>query len=385
MEMFSDLNLSKAAFLSIAVVFVFVILMGNIQAENLNSHKTMTARTLGMGGAFTGVADDPAAVIYNPAGLVESEAAGILISGGAQADNPADFSELLDVGEDFQDLPQQSPQEILDDLPARVNAAGQGAGVISLGSSALGGDLRADMKGHTSTDELTADLNYESDTNLRLGLSSDIVRIPAEVGTAAYGINLRYNSRNTGGYQIFEENNSMYRRREEKSGAGLAFDGGLLLQMTPLVHMGVMVENIWAQEFEMTGEKETYEYDVVDDNWEKDDERSDSSLIEPVNPARQGRIGIAARIPGIKTTVAADLENAPILSETDDDPVLFLGAENEMIFDSIRLRACTYSYSERVFTAGAGLKLPALTADIGAGHSPGGDFTSVIAQVKLGF
>lgn len=365
---------------------VFLLMMaGSARAESRELRKTMTARSLGMGGAFTAVADDGGAVIYNPAGLVESDFMGVMAAGGAQADNPTEFRGLLEAGDDFAAGIEDSPEDILAGLPTDVSAVGQGLVSLSLGTSAVAGDLRSEISGFADEDALEADLNYSSNGSARVGLSADILRIPAEVGTAAYGLNLRYNRLADGSYRIYKEDGDTYRKWEETAGAGLAVDGGLLLQMTPLVHMGLMVENAWAQSFDLTGEREVYEYDDPEEEWERDETKSEADLRREFSPDRKGRIGVAARIPVIKTTVAADLENAPLLSETEADPVLFLGMENEMLFETISLRAGTYSFDSRVFTAGAGISLAGAEADIGAGYSPGGNFATVMVQLGLGF
>ena len=354
-------------------------------------NRPMSARVLGMGGAFTAVADDNSALVYNPAGLAANGTGGLMLSGGAGAEDIREFRSRLETGEDFlvnDDF--DDPEDFVEDLPESLSASAEGLASIGLGTSAVGGDLRAAADGVADSEDVEVEINYLSNANVRLGLSSEIFRVPAEVGTATYGINLRYNRIDTGNYEIYEanENNEPVYRREtqELDGSGLALDGGLLLQLTPMVHMGVMVDNVLAQDIELSGSREVYEYSYDNgDEWEKDDERSDPNYTEDYSPSRRGRIGIAARVPVIGTTFALDLENAPVLSDTDEDPVLFIGAENEMIFDTIRLRAGTYSRENRVFTAGAGINLGGASVDLGAGHSPGGDFTRAQIQLGLGF
>ena len=359
-------------------------------AAGLNN-RSMSARVLGMGGAFTAVADDSAALIYNPAGLADNGTGALMFSGGAGAEEISEFRRHLETGEDFLagDDDFDSPEDFVEDLPESVSAAAEGLASIGLATSAVGGDLRAEISGHADADDVEADINYLSNSNVRLGLSSKIFRVPAEVGTATYGINLRYNRIDAGNYELYQDDDEKYVRESlERDGSGLAMDGGLLLQLTPMVQMGVMVDNILAQDIELSGSREVYKYSYDNDSngsWEKDDERSDPNYTENYGPSRRGRIGLAARVPVIGTTFALDLENAPVLSDTDEDPVLYMGAENEMIFDTIRLRAGTYSRENRVFTAGAGINLAGASVDIGAGHSPGGNFTSLQVQLGLGF
>lgn len=371
--------LKKLGFFIIVLSLVFLITF-EVEAESdlepLMSAEAL-ARPYGMGGAFTAVSDDASALIFNPAGLYQSGRLGFLASGGLVADNVFKYGELAESIDNFSEG-ADSPEAFLDSLPDEVNLTGQGLLGFKLGSAGAGGNFQARLRGEK--DSSSANYNYQLLQDGRLGLSGDIFTIPAEVGIASYGVNIRYQRLTRGEYNLDINGNDSSQSQWQATDSGFAVDGGLMLQMTPMVKLGVMIENLWAADLELAADERVYSYD---DGWDLDER---NLRQEVYSPARSSRVGVSARVPVIGTTLAADIDNFPILTEDKaGDPVLYLGFENDMLLRLVTVRGGTYNEpdGERVFTAGFGLNFAGGSADLGAGFAPGGNRSSIQAAVSL--
>ncbi len=371
--------------LLIVVLSLILAVSIDVRAEN-NNLKPITsadaiARSYGMGGAFTAVSDDASALIFNPAGLYQSGSIGFLVSGGMVADDVFQYGELADSINKFSE-DAENPGEFLYNLPEELNLTGQGLLGFKLGSAGAGGNFQARLVG--DKDSSGATYRYQLLQDGRLGLSGNIFTIPAEVGIASYGLNIRYQRLTRGEYELVieDENDKSVQRGWQATDSGFAVDGGLMLQMTPLVKLGVMVENLWAADLELAANEMEYTYN--DNNgWELTNE---ASRREEYSPVRRSRVGVSARVPVIGTTLTADIDNFPILTEDKaGDPILYLGFENDMLLSLITVRGGTYKESdgERVLTAGFGLNFAGGSADVGAGFAPGGNRSSIQAAVSL--
>ena len=249
--------------LLIVVLSLILAVSIDVRAEN-NNLKPITsadaiARSYGMGGAFTAVSDDASALIFNPAGLYQSGSIGFLVSGGMVADDVFQYGELADSINKFSE-DAENPGEFLYNLPEELNLTGQGLLGFKLGSAGAGGNFQARLVG--DKDSSGATYRYQLLQDGRLGLSGNIFTIPAEVGIASYGLNIRYQRLTRGEYEsvIEDENDKSVQRGWQATDSGFAVDGGLMLQMTPLVKLGVMVENLWAADLELAANEKEYTY-----------------------------------------------------------------------------------------------------------------------------
>src|SRR6056297_863455 len=90
--------MKKILIFTFALFLVFGITF-NSNAQNNEDIPVMTAKAFSMGGAFTGVADDVGAVLFNPAGLTQSGIVGFQgnagVSGVDQFNNYTKLAELL--------------------------------------------------------------------------------------------------------------------------------------------------------------------------------------------------------------------------------------------------------------------------------------------------
>ncbi|MFN2362757.1 MAG: hypothetical protein ABR596_00545 [Halarsenatibacteraceae bacterium] len=372
--------------LLIVILSLISVVSIDVRAEN-NTLQPITsaeaiARSYGMGGAFTAVSDDASALIFNPAGLYQSGKIGFIVSGGMVADNVFQYGELADSINKFSE-DAEKPHEFLYNLPEELNLTGQGLLGFKLGSAGAGGNFQARLVG--DKDSSGATYKYQLLQDGRLGLSGDIFTIPAEVGIASYGLNIRYQRLTRGEYELVmnDDNDDAPLQREwQATDSGLAVDGGLMLQMTPLVKLGVMIENLWAADLDLAANQRIYKYDE-NEGWGSPEE---NYRQEEYSPARSSRVGLSARLPVIGTTLSADIDNFPILTEDKaGDPILYLGFENDMLLSLITVRGGTYKEAdgERVLTAGFGVNFAGGSADVGAGFAPGGNRSSIQGAVSL--
>lgn len=374
--------IKKLGFLIIVLSLVLVISI-EIEAKNSDIKPLMSAEVLarpyGMGGSFTAVSDDASALIFNPAGLYQSGRLGFLASGGLVADDVFQYGELAESIDKFS-VDAESPIEFLQSLPDEMNLTGQGFLGFKLGFAGAGGNFQARIKG--GKDDSGARYDYQLHQDGGVGLSGNIFTIPADVGIASYGVNIRYQRLTRGEYELGINGVDSFQREWQATASGLAVDGGLLLQMTPMIRLGVMIENLWAADLTLASNEKVYVYNG-NERWELDEE---INRQEEYSPARSSRIGVSVRVPVIGTTLAADIDNFPVLTEDKaGDPILYLGFENDMLFRLVTIRGGTYRESdgERVLTAGFGLNFAGSSIDLGAGFAPGGNRSSIQAAVSL--
>lgn len=90
------ISLKTPVFAILIVLFLLLSAVPARPAEAVNIE--LLVRPFGMGRAFTAVADDAAALIYNPAGLSQSSLIRFMASGGLMASDVREYGELLAAG-----------------------------------------------------------------------------------------------------------------------------------------------------------------------------------------------------------------------------------------------------------------------------------------------
>ncbi|MGM0420881.1 MAG: hypothetical protein ACQEQG_07765 [Bacillota bacterium] len=369
----------------IAVLLLFLLWPGSLLAQDLQplTSADVIARPYGMGGAFTAISDDASALIFNPAGLYQSGKLGLLASGGFVSDDIFKYGELAESIDRFS--PEaDDPQAFIEALPKDVNLTGQGIFGFKLGSAGAGGHFQSIIEGERREDY--ADYEYQMLQDGRIGLSGKIAALPAEIGLASYGINLRYQKITRGDYllDVARENGtitSATQKEWQAADSGFAVDAGVMVQLTPMMRMGIMIENLWAAELNFQARERSYEY--INSGWT---EESSNLREESYIPPRSGRVGVALRAPVIGTTFVADVDNFPGFSVSRaGEPTLYLGVENDMLLNLLTIRGGTYRESDgqRVFTAGFGLNFVGGSLDLAGGIAPGGNRSSIQAAVSL--
>ena len=262
------------------------------------------ARAHGMGGAFTAIADDGAAVYWNPAGITQVHM-GLVVGGGFEGD-----LKLLDA------IKEEDPTA-LDGVLGLKGGAG-----LTFKHWAFNADgvLRA-----------TALKGGEEETMLVEQTRQGILTFATEcTDLLAFGVNAKY-------IQVEEEIINLAGSVGKADGSGFAVDLGALFKVGKLVRVGVVLKDYALTEIKFGGGVYTLPTKLV--------------------------LGGAVKVPLLGMVVAADLET-PLKGE--GDPAFRVGLE-QPILGILFLRAGGYQVADGFnFTAGGGLKLGPLLVDVAA-------------------
>lgn len=323
----------------------------------------LTARSFGMGGAFTGLADDLSSILYNPAGLSQSGIVGLDVEVGLLS---PDYGEY----EDFMKVPNKLDDEYLTEHPAAIipdfTMEGQamvGANLGSFGvaysSNAIG---KSEGNGVNEADFTLTNLNTGS-----LVLGRKMKNPPLKFIDLAYGVNLKLYQMKKHSYIV--ENDSVH--EDDLKGNGYDIDLGFLASVTDRLKFGVQLRNVFSSDVDLKGTRTFYDYVYSPDGGELKEIDEDGSKKDKEKMYRAMRVGASFDVPLIGLTLAADIDNFPLLSETDDDPVYYLGLEKDLFFNGLSLRAGTFSQQKgsNYTTLGLGLNLTGFSLDAAVGSS----------------
>lgn len=246
-------------------------------------------RPLGMGGAFTAIADDHNTFNFNPAGMVQRTGAQFTLleiaAGGAQDTKEAyDFiSDNEDDLTNFENLSQARQEQLINEisndiskLNPRVYAAGDVASFVS-GPSFLGmpvhvgfgGFFVVDASFRLDTGVLVPNISYEVNNDIVVPLSVahrwDMPLLPGRIGVGATGKYIRRS-------KIEQERLSVLQLDDLEAppfatGNGLGMDLGLLYQPTDRVNVGAMVKDFM-------GTKLKYDMVAAEDGYPQQPSRS---------------------------------------------------------------------------------------------------------------
>lgn len=332
--------------LIVLTLILLIIISGMTYASELSP------KALGMGGAYTAKVDDITSVSYNPAGIGEIKVFDINAGIGFTANDIESMEQLMDK--------PQGNTGIIDfiqgfDTENVVN--GQAFGGISLGSLALAVDVSSRLDIDPQKKSFTN--NTFSKAILGYGEKIDLSKFNfGPLNYVSYGVNGKFLHQNTFSYKVLDE-------RVEKitgSGQGYGFDLGLKLGITDLIDFGLMVEDVYAQNYFVRGDIKEITYDSTGLVLS---EETVGEYDKAVSPSRKGRVGVTVRVPLVDITLAGDIENVPVLSTEGEDMVYHLGAEKNIFFNGLTLRVGSFSKSgeKRYYTAGLGLNLIKLHLD----------------------
>lgn len=353
--------MKKFAITLLAVIFILTFTF-NTAASNL------TAKSYGMGGAYTGLADDATAILYNPAGLSDSGFMGLQFEFGMGASDISKMKKLIDDVEYFsEDFDVDSPEdveefnEMFDDFPI-VNVQNE---IFAGGNfSSFGVGLNVDNEFFTqkSTNVIEAE-NYTNTSGI-LSISRDLNTDYKEILGMSYGVNIKTLRTNYTNVKLDKENLKNITRQAKGTGIGL--DAGVLVNFTPKLKLGANFKNILAPDYELKGEKEVYTYDSLEGSWEKQDPKD---FTKNYSPEQSYRLGASLDVPVINGTIVGDIENYT----TSDKTVVHLGVEKRLLFNGLSVRGGMYSPSEEdpTYTLGLGFNLAAFHFDMAVGSNDG--------------
>lgn len=292
------------------------------------------ARALGMGGAFTAVADDGTAAYWNPAGLAQVKVFGITPSLGVQGD----WQKALDAYH----MAQQNQRPSLDGVQAAFD------GMVGLNLKSFGLNMMTQS-------DLNADQNASTTVAVGNGSAAFSLSTAREfTPLLALGTNIKL-LRNE--YYKFDTdslapNDPSLNYRDQASAEGLAVDVGAQLKLGKALRAGIVARNIGSY-LKFKGTRKSY----VD------------STETPISFSQQLPTSLVAGVamepllvPGLM--VAGDLEHFTGTGENQ----LHLGVEQTLksIF-KIRAGVIKSDATDRLeYSAGAGIQAGPASVDLAA-------------------
>ena len=246
-------------------VLATLLAASSLQAAEPTS-SILFVRPLGMGGAFTAVADDHNIFNFNPAGMVQRTGAQFTlleIAAGASVDTKDAYDFISDNEDDltnFENLPPARQQGLVDEitndiskLNPRVYAAADVASYVS-GPSFLGLPLHAGFGGfgvvdatfRLDTGALIPTISYEVNNDLMLPFAIahrwEAPLLPGKIGLGATAKMIRRS-------KISQERLSVLQLDDLEAppfatGTGLGLDFGALYQPTDRTNLGLMIKDV---------------------------------------------------------------------------------------------------------------------------------------------
>ncbi|NLW55919.1 MAG: hypothetical protein GX050_04770 [Firmicutes bacterium] len=274
------------------------------------------ARAIGMGGAYTAVADDGAAAYWNPAGITQVKF-GLMPTVGVQGK----FGEIAKVMQG----------DLVDNFEGSLSLnAGVGLTFRHFAFNMFS-DLNGHVDGHVAQSGNYQHQTMDAINQVALSLAKEFT------GLFAVGVNAKYVSYENLTKKLGLDGNSY--GSDENKGAGFAVDLGAMAKVGKLVRVGAVLKDYPLAKVKL----------------------DDGQVYEL--PTRVA-VGGAVKVPLLGTLVAVDLEK-PFKGEEKDFRYR-LGVE-QPILGLIFLRAGGYQAEEKFnLTAGFGLKLGPAVLDTAA-------------------
>ncbi len=309
------------------------------------------ARAIGMGGAYTAVADDVYAPYWNPAGIVQTPYVGFTFGGGFQGD----LEKLSDVQSALSD----------NEMPAREDMNQ---------SYLLNGYLGFTTRYFALSGYGDLQLNTIMDDTQNVGVGTNMTGEGYGVATIAFiiertlaiGINFKsvYAAHGEANLPPFpdyatatpDDLNNYEATVSYNTGTGTAYDLGTLFRLTPELTVGLMARNVFSQIDSDSGTTNTYKLDYSDPNNLKLATPTKSNYSHSIEIPKTYTLGFAYR-PFETTMLAADVES---ITNTNNDQTRFhFGLEQTALWDVLALRlGCFTNKGEAMsYTSGLGFQL----------------------------
>jgi hypothetical protein len=308
------------------------------------------ARAVGMGGAYTAIADDESAAYWNPAGITETKHLRFAAGGGYHGD----FDKLRDAIDKIRDDQMPDREDLNDDysLTALVGLTAKHVGINVYSDSLL-------TTSQDAQDNISATLN-----SINYGLVT-IAGRPGKSNKLSVGINIKAVAAGYGEVSLpavpttVPEFTSYTATTSYNTATGAACDLGFLYQATTKLNLGFTARNLYTKVDSDTGTTTTYSYDVSDPlNPQLVSSKSDYNKEIPI--PKSYVFGLAFR-PFKHTLLAADVEN---ITDSDNDQTrLHAGLEQNALWNLLSLRLGYFTYKDdnkedsTGYTAGVGFNL----------------------------
>lgn len=289
-------------------------------------------RAMGMGGAFTAVADDESAFYWNPAGITQVKFASVMFGVGAQGEG---FDFISDTIDNISDLERLNPSDF--EL---------GRGYLNLG---LLGGITTRFVGVNFYSETSISVDHPELQTLDVAASSfnyGTVTIAAKIKEdIAIGLNLKQVIAGIGGsaVDVIDSTNQTF----YADGEGISYDLGVLYRLSDQVTFGFIARNLGG-EIDVDGKIKTY----LPTETEKD-------ISDSMDLPKEYAVGVSYR-PFKTTLLAFDIQKCDVrLPFTPEQTRFRIGFEQTALWNIIALRlgAFTNKGEPMALTAGIGFNL----------------------------
>lgn len=312
-----------------SILSVFLLIMSELPAWGSIGLGT---RAMGMGGAFTAVADDESAFYWNPAGITQVRFVSIMLGAGAQGE---DFDFIMDTVDKISDQEELKPEDfetgfgyfnlgLIGGVTTRYFGVNFYSETSGFAENVTGSDLYVSLNNFTYG-AVTLAGNFGEKTSIGLNVKKVIVGI-------GYG-------------EVYPDPVNPINETAYADGDGLAYDLGVLYRLSDQVRFGFMVRNL-GKKIDLDGEKTEYNMDGTIANTY--DYSGEQEL------PKDYVVGVSYR-PFKNTLLAFDVQRA----DTYDETKYRIGFEQTALWNIIALRLGAYTVKDEplALTAGLGFKL----------------------------
>ena len=314
--------MKRIYFLILSVVMLFSVGLPAFGGIGLGT------RAMGMGGAFTAVADDESAFYWNPAGITQVRFASLMFGAGAQGE---DLDFIKDTIDKISDMEQLKPEDFE-----------MGKGYLNLG---LLGGLTTRYVGVNFYSETSISVIRDTLTTLDLDASSfnyGTVTIAGKFREKiAVGLNLKKVIAGIGEGRV----RGLTNYTKYLDGDGIAYDIGALYQLSDQVRFGFIARNLGG-EIDCDGEKKNYDAGGTIDK-----------ISQSIDLPRDYAVGVSYR-PFKNTLLACDIQKCDARYPLTPEQTRFrIGFEQTALWNIIALRLGAYTNKgdSMALTAGLGL------------------------------
>ncbi len=296
------------------------------------------AKAVGMGGAFTAVADDGSAPYWNPAGITQIKFVTITPAVGLQG--KYDLSDkLIDTNGDLPEFNENDFQLASMDYLGITSRYFAINGMIDLSATAIA-DRNTMTAGAESYGYGALTIAGKFGEQLAVGVNLKTVQ--------AVFVETSVNSDNVSGSKKWAE------------GEGMAFDIGVLYRLSEKTRVGFVGRNVIGKVDWDNGTIENYTLlnpTGIEEPWDKSEVKA--------NIPKTYTVGIAYN-PYESLTLAADAEIIDTWNKDNDQTRIHVGLEQTALWKSVALRLGGYTNKDKgmTFTGGIGFKLLVLVVDL---------------------